>query len=281
MDQESGVVSGVVVDTGMGCRGVDLIPHQPTPPLLSCAHTVPMDVHLLSPAAVLLFHHTMSFSPPSFLFHLLLLVASCVLPSVLCQPGGCTYSGPFPFPSYGLTLVFSNTSIASLPPLFALLLSTALDYDLQQSSLAPTASTAADLPCTSATQATDDHSSALVGVAVLGSITVDCGLDPYQTTLQLILDLHAGLIQNATNYPIDPQQHVSAVVLCPDGSTVAVGQEGQCPGQGGGGGGLSEGLIIDIVILVLVVVSIAFGIVAWRALRLRENRLRREGLPYQ
>ena len=209
----------------------------------------------------------------------LLLIAFTLLPSTLAQTNGCSYAGPFPSPSYGLTLTFTNTTLSSLPSLFALFLSTALDYDLQQSSLAPTASTVADLPCLSLIPSSSSPTTLLAQVAVLGSITADAALDPYQTSLQLILDLHAGLIQNSTNFPLDPLTHVPLTALCPDASQVPVGSEATCPGQGGGGG-LTAGEKTDIVILVLVVASLVFGVVAWRWLRLREQRMVSEGRGY-
>ena len=182
------------------------------------------------------------------LLPLILLIHSTLFSLTAGQLVGCAYTGPYPFPTYSLTLTFLNTSPSSLPPIFPLWLSTALDFDLQQTlSPSPTASTITDLPCLNLTSPTPpppptSPPTTLITIAVLGSIITDCGIDPLTTTQQLILDLRGGLIENVTRYPLDPNQHVPVVVLCPDGSQVAVGQEGMCAGGGGGRrGGVGEG----------------------------------------
>ena len=237
------------------------------------------------------FHHHHSSSVHPFFLRaqaaVVLLLPLLLLPLATAQYGGCGYAGPFPVQSFALTLTFLNTSASTVPPLFSLFLSTALDYDLQQSSLAPTASTVADLQCIAISPGPPFNASvalptALVTVAVLGSIATDCGIDPLMTATQLVLDLHAGLVQNATQYPLDPQQNVPVVAVCQDGSEVPVGQASSCPEAdgGGGGGGLSEGVVVDIVILVLVALSVVFGLVAWRWLKWREAKMATDSANY-
>jgi len=196
-----------------------------------------------------------------FLGLLLLIASSDLLIPVASQPSSCSYSGPYPWPTLLFSLLITNTSIDSLPPYYTIQFIASLDADLQSSSLAPTASTIPDIQCFAmnpSDQSVDDLNLTLL---ILGSLTVDTGVDPIDAMTQLITDIHNDTFQSNSNYDLNPDQHIAVFQLCPDGVTlIPIDQQADC----GSSGGLSVGIQVCIAMLVLTVASLAIGVIAWK-----------------
>jgi len=191
----------------------------------------------------------------------------------------CSYTGPFPSPTYTFNLTFSNLSTSTAPPLFVTQLLASIDADLQSNlTPPPTASTIADLQCGTLTSPAS-NTSLVAQLYILGTLSLDTGVTPPTALAQLLSDVRTSAFQQQSGYTIDPTQNVPVAQVCVDGSLLSVNSSvsAECKNGSGGGGGLSEGLIVDIVILVLVVSSVVFGVVAWRWLQNKQRKDRAEG----